>query len=169
MDWENVAVHPELDALVITEETDVSENADEEWETFVATTPLSGDGQDAGEKDADVKRPTNGDGQDIYWRKPSDEGEDDAERFRAELKDQDGEEDDNLRDTVVQLSDQASANDDDNIIRLHGSGRSIKDVSEDETQNGNLSKPEQKTFKQIADVLSTETVSYTHLTLPTKA
>ena len=160
MDWENVAVHPELDALVITEETDVSENADEEWETFVATTPLSGDGQDAGEKDADVKGSTNDDanddGQDIYWRKPSDEGEDDAERFRAELKDQDGEEDDNLRDTVVQLSDQASANDDDNIIRLHGSGRSIKDVSEDETQNGNLSKPEQKTFKQIADVLSTE-------------
>ncbi len=160
MDWENIAVHPELDALVIAEETDVSDNADEEWETFVATTPLPGDEQGAGEKDADVKEPTNddanGDGQDIYWRKPSDEGEDDAERFRAELEDQDGEGDDNPRDSVVHLSDQASANDDDNIIRLHGSGRSIKDVSEDETQNGNLSKPEQKTFKQIADVLSTE-------------
>ena len=56
----------------------------------------------------------------------------------------------------MHLSDQTSANDDDTIIRLHGNGRGIKDVSEDDGQNGNLSKPEQKTFKQIADVLSSE-------------
>ena len=156
MDWENVAVRPELDALEIAAETEVSENAEDEWETFVATTPLPGDEDGAGDQGADLNEPTNDDGQELHWGRDSEEGENDAERFRAELEDKDGEGDDNLRDTVVHLSDKTSANDDDNIIRLHGSNRSIKDVSEDETENGNLSKPEQKTFKQIADVLSTE-------------
>ena len=156
MDWAKVAVHPELDALEIAVETDVSEDAEEEWETFVATTPLPGDEEAASDQGEGFKEPTNDDGQELHWERDSEGEEDDAERFRAELEDQDGEGDDNLRDTVVQLSDQASANDDDNIIRLHGNGRSLKDVSEDETENGNLSKPEQKTFKQIADVLSSE-------------
>jgi len=156
MDWENVAVRPELDALEIAVETEVSENAEDEWETFVATTPLPGDEDGADDQGADLNEPENEDVQGLHWGRDSEEDGDDAERFRAELEDNDGEGDDNLRDTVVHLSDQASANDDDNIIRLHGSGRSIKDLSEDETQNGNLSKPEQKTFKQIADVLSTE-------------
>ena len=156
MDWANVAVHPELDALEIAVETDVSEDAEDEWETFVATTPLPGDEEGAGDQGAALKEPENDDAQGLHWGKASEDDEDDAERFRAELDDRDGEEDDNLRDTVVHLSDQTSPNDDDNIIRLHGSGRSIKDLSEDDTQNGNLSKPEQKTFKQIADVLSSE-------------
>ncbi|MEP3628415.1 MAG: PAS domain-containing protein [Hyphomicrobiales bacterium] len=154
MDWENVAVHPELDALVIVEETDVSENAEDEWETFVATTPLSGDDEGNIDRSTGLGGSEDASEQELDWGHSSDDDEDDAERFRAELNDQDG--DDNVRNTVVHLTDQPTANDDDNIIRLHGNGRGLKDVSEEDAQNGNLSKPEQKTFKQIADVLSSE-------------
>ena len=153
MDWSKVAVHPELDALDLTTETEVSEDAEDEWETFVATTPLPG--SDEGSNDSDVTFDgSTDDVQELDWTSSSDE--DDAERFRAELNEGSEGEGDSIRDTVVHLSDQTSANDDDNIIRLHGNGRGIKDVSEDDGQNGNLSKPEQKTFKQIADVLSSE-------------
>ena len=155
MDWENVAVHPELDALEIAEETDVSEDAEDEWETFVATTPLSGDDEGNANQSADLDGSEDG-SEELEWERSFDEDKDDAERFRVELNDQDGDENNDVRDTVVHLNDQTTANDDDNIIRLHGNGRGLKDVSEDEAQNGNLSKPEQKTFKQIADVLSSE-------------